>query len=301
MIEETIRFSKELQIHINEVLRKETGYSYMTVAYEKTLMPGIFPQKKMYFGIKHEDKAELDNPILFQKGRIIKKNATNFYRTVTTDIIWSVLGFENQKEILMNDEKSIEQIISEVVKKYNDETDLKLFKLTDKYNPDFKRPSLTDFANGNFQPVKKGENLKVINFVTHINDYYRIKIEPGRFYYFILKHQNEKAQIYEKMWPCSKLKEKQKIDYLYYFKSLRDICAPLLKIEKEQAEQFLEVIYNENLKCSRQTTLVDLWYNVEQKLVDLKFITNKKKRKQKEPDILVPKRNRIDYYFQKKN
>ncbi|CAG8709689.1 9495_t:CDS:2, partial [Cetraspora pellucida] len=182
----------------------------------------------MYFGIKHEDKAELDNPILFQKGRIIKKNATNFYRTVTTDIIWSVLEFENQKEILMNDEKSIEQIISEVVKKYNDETDLKLFKLTDKYNPDFKHPSLTDFANRNFQPVKKGGNLK--------------------------------------MWPCSKLKEKQKIDYLYYFKSLRDICASLLKKEKEETEQFLEVIYNENLKCSRQTTLVDLWYNVEQKL-----------------------------------
>ncbi|CAG8690273.1 543_t:CDS:2, partial [Cetraspora pellucida] len=153
----------------------------------------------------------------------------------TTDIIWSVLGFENQKEILMNDEKSIEQIISEVVKKYNDETDLKLFKLTDKYNPDFKRPSLTDFANGKFQPVKK------------------------------------------------------------------DICAPLLKIEKEQAEQFLEVIYNENLKGSRQITLIDLWSNVEKKLLDLKIITNKKKRKQKEPDILIPKRNRIDYYFQKKN
>ncbi|CAG8799286.1 20032_t:CDS:2, partial [Cetraspora pellucida] len=65
IIEEMIRFSKELQVHINEVLRKETGYSYMA-------------------------------------------NATNFYRTVTTDIIWSVLGFKDQKEISMNDEKSIE-------------------------------------------------------------------------------------------------------------------------------------------------------------------------------------------------
>ncbi|CAG8789572.1 16501_t:CDS:1, partial [Cetraspora pellucida] len=217
-------------------------------------MPGIFPQKKMYFGIKHEDKVELDNPILFQKGRIIKKNATNFYRTVTTDIIWSVLGFEDQKEILMNNEKSIEQTISEVVKKYINETDLKLFKLTDKYNPNFKRTSLNDFANGKFQPIKKGSNTKVINFVTRMQDDYRIEIEPGRFYYYILTHQDEKAQVYEKMWPCSKLKEKHKIDYLYYFKSLRDICAPLLKKEKEEAEQFLEVIYNENLKCSKQIT-----------------------------------------------
>ncbi|CAG8590973.1 23399_t:CDS:2 [Cetraspora pellucida] len=179
MIEETIRFSKELQVHINKVLRKETGYSYIAVAYKKTLMPRIFLQKKMYFEIKHEDKVELDNLILFQKGRIIKKNATNFYRTVTTDIIWSVLGFEDQKKILMNNEKSIEQTISEVVKKYIDETDLKLFKLTDKYNPNFKRTSLTDFANGKFQPIKKGGNTKVINFVTRMQDDHRIEIEPG--------------------------------------------------------------------------------------------------------------------------
>ncbi|CAG8800164.1 4623_t:CDS:1, partial [Cetraspora pellucida] len=161
--------------------------------------------------------------------------------------------------ILMNDEKSFEQIISEVVKKYIDEKDLKLFKLTDKYNPDFKRISLTDFANGNFQSVKKGGNTKVINFVTRMQDDYRIKIEPGRFYHYIVKHPS--IQVYNKMWPCSNLTDKQTIDYLYYFKSLRDICAPLLKIEKEEAEQFLEVIYNENLKCSRQTTLVDLWNN----------------------------------------
>ncbi|CAG8821402.1 25056_t:CDS:1, partial [Cetraspora pellucida] len=45
------------------------------------------------------------------------------------------------------------------------------------------------------------------------------------------------------------------------------ICAPLLKKEKEEAEQFLEVIYNENLKCSKQSTLVDCWNIVEKKLV----------------------------------
>ncbi|CAG8795476.1 2963_t:CDS:2, partial [Cetraspora pellucida] len=194
--QETIRFSKKLQVHTNEVLKKETGYSYMAVAYEKTLMPGIFPQKKMYFEIKHKDKL--------------------------------VLGFKDQKEILMNDDKSIEQIISKVVKKYIDETDLKLFKLTDKYNSDFKRTSLTDFTNGKFQPIKK----------------------------------DNKAQIYEKMWPCSKLKEKHKIDYLYYFKSLQDICAPLLKKEKEEAEQFLEVIYNENLKYLMPKSLNIYYYIV---------------------------------------
>ncbi|CAG8814444.1 19240_t:CDS:2, partial [Cetraspora pellucida] len=284
MINETIRFSKGLQLHINEVLKKETGYSYLAVVLEKVLMPEIFPQKKMYFGIKHEEYADFDNPKLFMKGRIIKKNATKFYRTISTDIIWSVLGFKDQKEILMNNDKSIEQIISEVVKKYIDEKDLNLFKLTDKYNPDFKRG-----------------NTKVINFVTRMSDKHRIEIVAGRFYYYIMTHQDKKAQMYEKMWPCSKIKEDQKFDYLYYFKSLRDICAPLLKKEIEETEQFLEMIYNENLKCSKQTTLDEAWNNLEKKLVETKFISNKKKRKPVKLDILISKRNQIDYYFQKKN
>ncbi|CAG8779133.1 16230_t:CDS:2, partial [Cetraspora pellucida] len=191
MIEETIRFSKELQIHINEVLKKETRYSYMA----------------------------------------------------------SVLGFKDQKEILMNDDKSIEQIISEVVKKYINKTDLKLFKLTDKYNPNFKHTSLTDFANKKFQPIKKGGNTKVINFVTRMQDDYKIEIELGRFYYYILTHQDNKAQIYEKIYMCTIIEKK-----------------------KEEAEQFLEVIYNENLKYSKQSTLVDCWNIVEKKLVELKLI-----------------------------
>ncbi|CAG8769679.1 16455_t:CDS:2, partial [Cetraspora pellucida] len=175
MINKTIRFSKELQLHINEILKKETSYFYIAVAYKKVLMPGIFPQKKMYFGIKHEDYTNFDNPKLFMKGRIIKKNATKFYRTIAIDIIY------------------------EVVKKYIDEKDLNLFKLTDRYNPNFKHTTLTDFTNRNFQSKKKSKNTKVINFMTRMNDNYKIEIVTRRFYYYIMTHQDKKAQTYENM------------------------------------------------------------------------------------------------------
>jgi DNA polymerase-2 len=88
MIEKTIAYSKEIETQVNEYMKTITGYSYMRVSYEKTLMPSLFIQKKQYCSCVYENKVNLDNPELLVKGmRMIKRDASQFYKQITEEIV----------------------------------------------------------------------------------------------------------------------------------------------------------------------------------------------------------------------
>jgi DNA polymerase elongation subunit (family B) len=262
MIEKTIIFSKEIETKVNEHMKKITGYSFMRVSYEKTLMPSIFLQKKQYCGCVHENEVNLDNPKLLVKGmKMIKRDASKFYKQISEEIVWNVLGFENKQQI-SNVKNEPLQVVKEVITKYMNETNPEMFKLTAKYNSKYKRVSVRDFWNSREIKETSG-NKMVINFVTRMKDKHNIIIEPGRFFYLIVKMRGKPQEsVSENMWPYTEFdKEKQEIDIKYYFNSLGDIFASLLKCDKKQVSDIIDrqVYFTYNKK--REQSTIDTYFN----------------------------------------
>ena len=133
-------------------------------------------------------------------------------------------------------------------------------------------------------------NMMVINFVTCIEDIFKIIIKPGRFYYYVIKFDSK--SISEKMWLCSLLK-KQEIDTFHYFKSLKDICSNILCCDVKKAEEIIEKITLEE----NQKLITDYFGDSFIQIPEVK-IQKKKTKKTKEVDILVSKKMRIETFFE---
>src|SRR5436853_1423462 len=130
MIKKTFELSKDLEHKVNEFLKQHIDSSYMKMAYEKTVMLSRFFQKKQYCGIVHENNVEFDSPILFKKGlKVVKRNASKFYKLVAKEMLWMVLGFD-ENLLLINENINSMQVVRRIIKKYlkkNFENDLDVF------------------------------------------------------------------------------------------------------------------------------------------------------------------------------
>ena len=90
-----------------------------------------------------------------------------------------VLGFDENR-LLINENINSIQVVRRIIKKYlkkNFENDLDVFKLTAKYDPNHSRMTVREFEKWKHIKITKG-NTMVINFVTHIEDIFKIIIEP---------------------------------------------------------------------------------------------------------------------------
>ncbi|CAG8783444.1 39629_t:CDS:2, partial [Gigaspora margarita] len=222
-----------------------TNQKYLTIAYEKTMIPATYLQRKMYCGVVHESTVELDKPKLLIKGlKLVKRNVSEFYKTVAEELIWSSLGYENNQIIY-------------------DPTTNKRVKQCDFFEYE-KRKELGDEG--------KGGNKMVILFVTCMSDKHKTIIEHGCFFYMITSKPNFKS-ISEKMFPIDyflshkKDKDNEKglrIDIIHYFKSLRNICASLLRCDEKRAEQTIKEIFDTN-EMKKQYRITDFYQKTSEK------------------------------------
>ncbi|KAF0477136.1 hypothetical protein F8M41_024282 [Gigaspora margarita] len=95
----------------------------------------------------------------------------------------------------------------------------------------------------------------VIDFVTKRNEEGKEDLEPGRFYYYVLTHQDPKVNIDRKMRLVSEFIETDAIDKLYYFKSLKDICVRFFACTAKDAEKQIEAFYKKQTDSFKQLTL----------------------------------------------
>ncbi|KAF0354252.1 hypothetical protein F8M41_015076 [Gigaspora margarita] len=189
----------------------------MKIAYEKTLFLWIFFQKKQYGGCLHEHFVKLVDAVLFLKG--------------------------------------VKQIVFDTLSNYiSQQCDLELFVLNVKYDPSKKPVSVKDFFNSK-HVERTSSNKMVIDFVAKRNGKGKKNLEPGRFYYYVLTHQDPKVSIGKKMRLVSEFIETDVIDKLYYFKSLKDICASFLACTAKEAEKQIESFYREQTDSFKQLTL----------------------------------------------
>ncbi|KAF0463566.1 DNA/RNA polymerase [Gigaspora margarita] len=225
------------------------------MAYEKTLFPWIFFQKKQYRDCLHEHFVELVDTVLFLKGvKMIKRNASKFYKTIAESMVWMALGFDEQKK-LTNKKLDLRQIVFDTLSKYiNQQHDLELFVLNAKYDLSKKPISIKDFFNSKHTEQLSG-NKMVIDFVAKRNEKGKEDLEPGRFYYYILAHQDPKVNIGRKMRLVSEFTETDTIDKLYYFKSLKDICASFFACTAKDAEKQIESFSKDQINSFKQLTL----------------------------------------------
>ena len=273
--------------------------------YKKTLTPSLFIQKNQYCSIKHSYKASFDDLKLFMKGmRIVKRNVSKFYKTVAEDMLWSVLGFEKtEKNINISVEESeLKDIIIKKIKKYvlnmDHNKDLELFKLTAKYDPTYRRISAKDFWNmeerKNFSSTTKG-NKMVLDFVAQLSRN-RKTLESGRFFYIIIE-KNVKS-ISEKICLFDDFNSlKNRIDIIHYFNSLKDIIASLLSCNTKQAEDLIKGIYKDNTEKTTQKSIASYFGGNSTVAV----VENKKRTKNKLPEIIIPKKMRLENMFNKKS
>jgi DNA polymerase elongation subunit (family B) len=304
-IEKTIEYSYMLEKKVNEYMKQLTGLSYMKMAYEKTLHPSIFFHKKQYCGCEHENKSNLDNPKLYLKGlKIVKRNTSLFYKTIAKEMIWSVLGFDNDKQIsekTPNPKQIVIDIITRNIQQVQ-ELDIELFKLTGKYNSSDDRTTIKDYMKKqdikNKKPIlsKKG-NTMILDFKERMNNM-GINIIVGRVYYIVLKHLNSKdpkVNISQKMIEYSHFdpeNKDHKLDIVYYFNSLIDLCVGLMKTDEKVVKKMIEDLdkkYNEEglTDCKRKK---DNKYEI---------LTVKRKKLKQDSSLIELTQRKIDSYFKK--
>ncbi|KAF0469260.1 hypothetical protein F8M41_025609 [Gigaspora margarita] len=169
-------------------------------------------------------------------------------------MVWKALGFDEQKQ-LSNKKIDPKQIVFDTLSKYiSQQHDLELFVLNAKYDPSKKPVSVKDFFNSKHVEQSSG-NKMVMDFVTKRNKESKEDLEPGHFYYYVLTHQDPKVNIGRKMWLISEFIETDAIDKLYYFKSLKDICASFFACTAKDAEKQIEAFYKEQTDSFKQLTL----------------------------------------------
>ncbi|CAG8818825.1 20184_t:CDS:1, partial [Racocetra fulgida] len=105
MVKITIEQSNILETKINEYLKEKTSFSYLRMAYEKTMWPTIFIAKKHYFGVVHESESNFTSPSLYLKGvKVVKRNVSEFYKIVAEEMIWSALGFNHEDKSIKRED-----------------------------------------------------------------------------------------------------------------------------------------------------------------------------------------------------
>jgi hypothetical protein len=185
---------------------------------------------------------------------MVKRNASKFYKTIAESMVLLVLGFDEQKQFT-NENIDAKQIVFNTLSKYIDQQhDLELFVLNAKYDPSKKPVSVRDYFNSK-HVEKSGGNKMVIDFIAKRDREGKEDLEPGRFYYYIIKHQESKISIGKKMRLISEFTDTDVIDILYYLKSLKDICASFFACTSKDAEKQIEEFYKEQTDSFKQTTL----------------------------------------------
>ncbi|KAF0544883.1 hypothetical protein F8M41_002557 [Gigaspora margarita] len=185
---------------------------------------------------------------------MIKRNASKFYKTIAESMVWMALGFDEQKQFTKQ-KIDPKQIVFDTLSKYiSQQHNLELFVLNAKYDPSKKPASVKDFFNSKHVKQSSG-NKMVMDFVAKRNEEGKEDLEPGCFYYYVLTHQDPKVNIGRKMRLVSEFTETDAIDKLYYFKSLKDICASFFACTAKDAEKQIESFYREQTDSFKQLTL----------------------------------------------
>ncbi|CAG8651102.1 14795_t:CDS:2 [Gigaspora rosea] len=143
---------------------------------------------------------------------------------VTASARNNIIEFAKEKE------NSLKERILQIIAKYIDDENLSvdLFKLTAKYDPTTNQ-RVKKYDYWNFEKRKelddetKKRNKMVISYVTKMADDHKITIE----------HANKKEK-------------DLRIDIIYYFKSLQNICASLLRCDEKKAKVIINQIFEEN-------------------------------------------------------
>src|SRR5437868_176461 len=90
---------------------------------------------------------------------------------------------------------------------------------------------------------------------------------------------------------------KNRIDIIHYFNSLKDIIASLLSCDTKQAEDLIKGIYKDNTEKTTQK-LIALYFGGNSIVA---VVESKKRTKKKLPEIIIPKRIRLENMFNKKS
>ncbi|CAG8778132.1 9167_t:CDS:1, partial [Racocetra fulgida] len=263
MVKITIEQSNILETKINEYLKEKTGFSYLRMAYEKTMWPAIFIAKKHYFGVVHELEPNFTSPSLYLRGvKLVKRNISEFYKIVAEEMIWSALGFNHEDKSIKQEDIDRKQSTFQIINKYicQKNISLDLFVLTAKYDSLYSPISLIEFGKL-FNPhlhdkeelkrirekqknseTRKG-NRMVIAFASMMQRNKK-PLEPGRFYYYIVSKEgqnNKNVDTWQKMMLTDEfIPGKHKIDFNHYFYSLQDIVSGLTGYDEKQTIQLIQ-------------------------------------------------------------
>jgi len=124
----------------------------------------------------------------------------------------------------------------------------------------------------------------------------RKTLESGRFFYVII--EKDVKSVSEKMclfYDFNSLKNR--IDIIHYFNSLKDIIASLLSCDTKQVEDLIKGIYKDNTEKTTQKSIASYFGGNSTVAV----VESKKRTKNKLPEIIIPKRMRLENMFNKKS
>ena len=154
-------------------------------------------------GCQYELYPEFDKPILFIKGlKVKKRNISEFNKKIGKEMIWKILGFNDEKRLINNIQDHRQVIFDIIVKYIQMNHDIKLYTLNARFDPTHMCSArefieTRDLKKLTYKKTTKG-NRMVLDFEKKRAESNKT-LEPGRFFYFVIEHPNSKAKIGHKI------------------------------------------------------------------------------------------------------
>lgn len=185
MVELTMKDLATFKDKVNNMLFEDNGTKFLNMAYEEVLFPVAFLNKKIYFGIPHENIVNFKPKKLFMRGiAVVKRGVPDYIKTLDHEIMWEAMSVDNTL--------SMREIV-----------EAKLHGITKR------NWTLDDFAEtAEYRPAKDQKSLKM--FVASLPK--KLQPKPGvRFSYIVAEKYPYKYTIDGKR---EKLKKGDKMMFL---------------------------------------------------------------------------------------
>lgn len=207
IINKSFKIVDDLAKDVNEYLINDNGRPFLKMAYEEVLMPAVFIVKKQYYGLPHENIANIDisdpNRKVFIRGLEVKKKGNS---PVLIDVYTKMM----KESLNVSNFLDLESLVNKYIE----------YMFTTNWNK-------VDFVKSKpYKPNKK--NISVMNFVNRMKtEGYGEPVAFERFRYVVVKKYPYKYDITGKQTKLSTadymeyleraVEEDLEIDIMYYF------------------------------------------------------------------------------------
>lgn len=95
----SMRVMRTIQREVNEMLIKDNGSTYLKMAYEEVIFPGVFTGKKKYYGIPHVNEVNFKAKLFIRGIDVVKQGQSGLAKTIGYRIMMASVDINNTRTL----------------------------------------------------------------------------------------------------------------------------------------------------------------------------------------------------------